>query len=189
MLFRSCVQRKSLILKFPNEEQVPKELIHHFIRGYFDGDGTAYFYKRIINNKEYIEYCLGFISSISFINSLQNYINIGSSSIINNGKNSSLYVKDKKSVKFLIDFLYKDATIYLERKRKKVEEISKLLESKKFFYSNESINQFSKEGKLIRKWKNIEEIKLKTNYNTQTILRNIKGKLKTSNKYIWQLTT
>ena len=28
-----------MILKFPTEEKVPKSLIRHFIRGYFDGDG------------------------------------------------------------------------------------------------------------------------------------------------------
>lgn len=32
-----CVERKSLILQFPTT--VPEELMSHFIRGYFDGDG------------------------------------------------------------------------------------------------------------------------------------------------------
>ena len=32
-----CVENKSLILQFPTT--VPEELMHHFIRGYFDGDG------------------------------------------------------------------------------------------------------------------------------------------------------
>lgn len=36
-----CFQNKSLILKFPTEQQVPKHLIHHFMRGYFDGDGCV----------------------------------------------------------------------------------------------------------------------------------------------------
>lgn len=34
-------QCKSLTLKFPTSEQVPSHLIHHFIRGYFDGDGCV----------------------------------------------------------------------------------------------------------------------------------------------------
>ena len=34
-----CFQNKSLKLKFPTNQQVPKELISHFMRGYFDGDG------------------------------------------------------------------------------------------------------------------------------------------------------
>ena len=31
-----CVPRKSLIITLPS---IPKNLMHHFIRGYFDGDG------------------------------------------------------------------------------------------------------------------------------------------------------
>lgn len=38
-----CIERKSLILKFPTEEQVPFDLLHHFIRGYFDGDGSIFY--------------------------------------------------------------------------------------------------------------------------------------------------
>lgn len=34
-----CYQRKSLTLKFPNFDIVPEDLMRHFIRGYFDGDG------------------------------------------------------------------------------------------------------------------------------------------------------
>ena len=33
-------QRKSLSLAFPTEESVPKKLIWHYLRGYFDGDGS-----------------------------------------------------------------------------------------------------------------------------------------------------
>ena len=41
-----CLQKKSKILVFPTESQVPKNLIHHFIRGYFDGDGSVWEGKR-----------------------------------------------------------------------------------------------------------------------------------------------
>ena len=34
-----CTPTKSLTLEFPNNEIVPKHLLKHFIRGYFDGDG------------------------------------------------------------------------------------------------------------------------------------------------------
>lgn len=36
-----CIPRKSNILVFPNQNQVPSELLSHFIRGYFDGDGCV----------------------------------------------------------------------------------------------------------------------------------------------------
>ena len=35
-----CTPQKSLTLKFPTDDKIPKELIRHFIRGYFDGDGS-----------------------------------------------------------------------------------------------------------------------------------------------------
>lgn len=43
-----CIPRKTLVLKFPNESTVPKQLIKHFIRGYMDGDGciSTYYKKR-----------------------------------------------------------------------------------------------------------------------------------------------
>ena len=40
-----CVPNKSLILTFPTEDQVPLELQKHFIRGYFDGDGSISYRK------------------------------------------------------------------------------------------------------------------------------------------------
>jgi hypothetical protein len=39
----------------------------------------------------------------------------------------------------------------------------------------------------IKIWDNIEEIRKNTNYNTQTILRNIRGKIKTSNNYKFKI--
>lgn len=35
-----CVERKTFLLKFPSEEQVPKEFIYSFILGVLDGDGS-----------------------------------------------------------------------------------------------------------------------------------------------------
>lgn len=34
-----CTARKSLTLKFPSEDKIPKELLGHFLRGYVEGDG------------------------------------------------------------------------------------------------------------------------------------------------------
>src|SRR5699024_9205607 len=38
---KGCFENKSLTLKFPSYDIVPKHLIYHFIRGYFDGDGSV----------------------------------------------------------------------------------------------------------------------------------------------------
>jgi hypothetical protein len=39
LIDKGCVERKSLILKFPN---LPRNLVYDFIRGYFDGDGSIF---------------------------------------------------------------------------------------------------------------------------------------------------
>ena len=41
-----CIQNKSLVLQFPT---ISNSLIPHFIRGYFDGDGSVF----ILNKKNY----------------------------------------------------------------------------------------------------------------------------------------
>lgn len=41
LISKGVFQNKSIILKFPTEEQVPKHLLNHFIRGIFDGDGSV----------------------------------------------------------------------------------------------------------------------------------------------------
>ena len=39
LIKQGCLKRKSLILQFPEDTQIPDKLLSHFIRGYFDGDG------------------------------------------------------------------------------------------------------------------------------------------------------
>lgn len=38
---QGCFENKTKKLQFPSCNQVPSNLIHHFIRGYFDGDGCV----------------------------------------------------------------------------------------------------------------------------------------------------
>jgi hypothetical protein len=71
-----CVNNKSLILKFPNDDIIPKHLIRHFIRGYFDGDGCVYYKEgeKIDNrNKKKYKYkrlMVSIVGTESFLNSL-----------------------------------------------------------------------------------------------------------------------
>jgi hypothetical protein len=47
LCYHGCVPNKSLILKFPT---INEGLISHFIRGYFDGDGTVGEYQNVKNS-------------------------------------------------------------------------------------------------------------------------------------------
>ena len=116
-----CVERKSLTLDFPSEEQVPKHLLHHFIRGYFDGDGHISKDKKLV--KPY--YHINITSSESFIKTLRSILiskDIDLAGVYKRYKDKevsayTMYVKSK-SVEAFTNYIYKDATIFLERKHK-----------------------------------------------------------------------
>ena len=70
LIKQGCMPKKSLILKFPTEDQVPQNLIRHFIRGYFDGDGwftntEECFQVGIIGTEDFIK---GFLDNITIYN-------------------------------------------------------------------------------------------------------------------------
>lgn len=111
-----CVERKSLILTFPNNDQVPKNLIHHFIRGYFDGDGSIY----VSQNKGYIN----IVGTESFITTLSTYFLYGSI-IKDQRKINSWYLSTNgyNAIQEYYNFMYKDATRYMQRKYNKFQEI------------------------------------------------------------------
>lgn len=107
-------QNKSLSLTFPNF--LNEELISHFIRGYFDGDGCVHFAQNgncIIN----------MTSTESFCKTIQDYVfeklNIHASisdASCHNGVTKVLQISGKNQVKTFLDFIYDDAELYLERK-------------------------------------------------------------------------
>lgn len=115
-----CTPQKSLTLKFPNLNIFKdKSLIRHFIRGYFDGDGCL---SRSIHPKT-VSVVVNVLGTPEFLNELEINSNFPRNSIsrYHNKKHSlqtvSLLFKKSEAVKF-INFLYKDSTIYLDRKYK-----------------------------------------------------------------------
>lgn len=114
---KGMIQNKSLILKFPTEEQVPKELISHFVRGYLDGDGCIYFKGKICK--------ADIVSTYDFCNSLKDIIietlniHVGIYKCSNNEITKRLTIGGRNQVKTFLDWIYKDADMYLERKYNK----------------------------------------------------------------------
>ena len=106
-----CIPRKSLILKFPIKKQVPKKLIFHFIRGYFDGDGY------IRDSKSAIEITL--LGTKEFLRSILDILKINI-----NLKKDKRHLENTYYISLCGDnarnfgiFLYKNSTIFLERKK------------------------------------------------------------------------
>lgn len=116
-----CFQAKSLTLKFPTEKQVPKEFIKEFIRGYMDGDGSFGKYKEKKNGR--IRACFCIVSTIVFCKKIQKITNnMGIRTYLQkrHKERDTTTIQLKSSGKIntmlFLDWLYKDATIYLKRK-------------------------------------------------------------------------
>lgn len=101
---------------FP-KDIIPENLIHHFIRGYFDGDGCFSYYVPV--NKKIIG-SINFVGSKSMLEDIMLYITKISSTTATIRKNGKIYtVTISKDLNSIMNYLYKDATIYLDRKYQK----------------------------------------------------------------------
>jgi hypothetical protein len=131
LISHGCIPNKSLILEFPTT--VPKELIHHFLRGYSDGDGCIY--KNSFKKKKTINTIWKFVSTKQFCNEtakiLKEQLNINCSQSLcrpkTNKNTTTLTVGGNFQSMKALDWLYKDATIYLPRKYEKYLEFKNLV--------------------------------------------------------------
>ena len=115
---KGCMPNKSLILEFPEESIFSsKDLIKHFIRGYVDGDGTLGVYPHSKTNPN-LEASLLIVGTKPFLEGVQKYLGIDGFLMQKPNCNELTYrlgYSTKKAEK-VAEFLYKDSTIYLERK-------------------------------------------------------------------------
>ena len=113
-----CVERKSLILKFPD---LSESLIPHFIRGYFDGDGCVYTGKYIRNSDCITLRVLICSGSKSLLEEMVKHLPISCKLIRQRQRVHTLYeivlsVNDSKS---FYTYIYANATRFLQRKKDK----------------------------------------------------------------------
>ncbi|MHA2281527.1 MAG: hypothetical protein ACXAC5_11790 [Promethearchaeota archaeon] len=107
-----CVPNKSLLLKFP---KLQEDLQHHLIRGYFDGDGCVSF---STNRK------IGFIGTKQFLISVHDILQQNECLRTNGwwgvaGQAFRWEVHGNKITQRVIDYMYNNATIYLDRKKER----------------------------------------------------------------------
>lgn len=111
------IPSKSYNVVFP--QNIPSKYIHSFIRGVFDGDGSAY----IQNKYKDINYLGITIVSANkeFLLSIQKYLqeNLIDSNILLDCRGSVYCLKNyrKQSIKNFYNYIYKNATICLKRKQ------------------------------------------------------------------------
>ena len=141
---KGVTQNKSLTIQFPTF--ISDELMPHFIRGYFDGDGSVWegkrkkmiikkenkqgeFRERIVHNVKF-----NFTGSNTFIPFLQEYLinhlglsrtKLNYSKAKEDHRHCLMEYSGRKNLKILYDYMYSSATIYGERKKEKFENILK----------------------------------------------------------------
>jgi len=107
------VPRKTGFEDIPNN--INKNMISHFIRGYFDGDGITCIKK----NKR-----SGFISSKVLLDKIQSILNINKKEFHpSNTKNENIFyfLIGKDESRKLYDYMYNNATIWMKRKRERMD--------------------------------------------------------------------
>lgn len=117
-----CTPNKTYTLKFPTKDIVPKQYMRDFIRGYFDGDGCI-----STSNAEGHTISINFTGMESFLNDLNDFLYenkiIRKKGYVNYYKERtvacSLFIYGKDTIKEVLDYLYKDSEMHLDRKYKK----------------------------------------------------------------------
>lgn len=114
LIKHGCVKQKSLILQPPID--VPRDLTRHFIRGFFDGDGSISKVLKQNKSQEYW-YSINITSTYEMIEWIYNFFEMGS--IIKEKRRDKTYYYSLGGHRQVIKFfhiLYDNATIYMERK-------------------------------------------------------------------------
>lgn len=112
-----CTPNKSLTLKFPNKSIFnDPSLIRHFIRGYFDGDGC--FTRGIHTNT--VSPIVSFIGTKEFLEEILTYSGIQGQFRHDKRHTELTWILEynKENGIKLINYLYNDSSIYLDRKYK-----------------------------------------------------------------------
>lgn len=114
LLSLGCHPKKSKDLDFPTIEQVPKQFLYHFIRGYCDGDG--YLGKLTKGSIDYPR--LFFSGTYKFLDEMLNRTQWKRNSIRVRKDSLAMLEWQGKYAKEIAHQLYDNANIYLDRKFK-----------------------------------------------------------------------
>ena len=115
-----CTPRKSLTITFPNSEIVPENLLSHFVRGYFDGDGCVSY------NHDNIAYVINFVGTKNFLDGIyetvSKEIDITRTTMTKKGNAFQMSWHGFSNYGNWNLYLYKNANIWLDRKNDKFED-------------------------------------------------------------------
>lgn len=131
LIDQGCVEHKSNILQPPN---IRNDLRRHWIRGFMDGNGSI-----VIHNTRHCKsFCIGFVSTDDVLNWIMDVL-------IQDNVITRRYQLDKRKsgqivsafqfggnylVKKYCDYIYKDATVYLDRKYERYLQLCNILDER-----------------------------------------------------------
>ena len=124
-------QNKTMTIQYP---PIPKKLQNHFMRGVFDGDGciSVHHDKRDNSNRGQVNICSGSIEFMNmYVDNLVKYANVKRNNI--RCPRGTYYVIDwggLTDVENIYNFFYKDATVFLERKKETFDKVITINNSK-----------------------------------------------------------
>lgn len=95
-------------------KNVPNELEHHFIRGMFDGDGCIKYYNYDYFKKP--QYHFGYTGTMDVCNYIKDKLDIKTKLLFEGNVTYTARTRDPKLINKIFEYLYKDATIYMNRK-------------------------------------------------------------------------
>ena len=107
------IELKTLVLSYPDEKILPKELERHFVRGYLDGDGCIS-YHGLSNDKR--AYALGFTGTRNILEGIKKFFGKEEVKISPHNNAYQINIGGNIQTGKMLDILYSDATIYLDRK-------------------------------------------------------------------------
>jgi len=115
LMMLGVLPRKSLTVQFP--QFIPSDHLRHFIRGVIDGDGTVYY----LNRKRSPYFSIRIYSgSEEFVTGIKKEVKntIGIDANIRKRRNANIYGAEYTCArgKILANYIYKNATFFLERK-------------------------------------------------------------------------
>ena len=130
LALKGCTSNKTYTLVFPDETILQTTLLNHFIRGYMDGDGGISYWidnKNTGHKKFQIHFCgtTNMITTISDILSMKFncYPAISDRYPDRDNNNLQMNICGNRIVKSILDWLYENANIYMERKYNKYLEL------------------------------------------------------------------
>lgn len=111
-----CVPNKTYSLNFPPSNLFCKDFIKDFIRGYFDGDGCISVNSKTNRIELNVTGSIGMLSGISSELIQLKLLHKAPKIYHTNKTIGMIYIYGRETIKQVLDYLYLNASIYLDRK-------------------------------------------------------------------------